>query len=98
VKAVGAAFHGSIELTAGGVPELSTELIGQESEVIYRFRRHGDQRAGDSLIVVVHAFDGEVVVAGPLTADRRPHAVAHGGCVRHAVMVTIHTGRYVGGR
>jgi hypothetical protein len=45
VKAVGAAFHGSTELTAGGVPELSTELIGQEGEVLYRFRRMVDAYA-----------------------------------------------------
>jgi hypothetical protein len=40
MKAVRAALDGRVELTAGGVTELGIELIGEQNEVLDRFRRN----------------------------------------------------------
>ena len=43
-----------------------------------------NQRAGDALVVVVHAFDREVVVHGALAADRRAGALADAAVTGYA--------------
>ena len=69
MEGVGAALHGEVELAAGGVTELRTELVLQQREVRYGVGWNIDERTGHALIVVIHTLDGEVIVAGPLAAD-----------------------------
>jgi hypothetical protein len=46
--------------------------------------RDVEQRAGDALRVVIDTFDGEVIVAGTVTADRRTGAGAKATAAGHA--------------
>jgi hypothetical protein len=64
VDAVRAGKNGGVELTARGVSKLWRELIGDQGEVADGVVGKVDEFAGDSFIVVVDAFDFEVVVAG----------------------------------
>src|SRR6202030_2670382 len=62
VQGVGSADDVGVELTAGGVAELGRELIGDEGELTDGVVGDVDEGTGDALVVVVDAFDGEVVV------------------------------------
>src|SRR5438270_9821868 len=54
--------------------ELRRELVGNKGKALDRIIGNVDERTSDSLVVVVDAFNGEVVVTGTLSADRRPDA------------------------
>ncbi len=69
MESVGAGDDGGVELTTGGVAEFGRKLVGDEGEVTDGVVGHVDERTGNCLVVVVDTFDGEVVVAGTLTAD-----------------------------
>ena len=71
MKSVGAAVYYDVELPTRRMPELRGELVLQEGEIADRIGGNVDERSGDALIVIVDPFDGEVVVAGTLPADRR---------------------------
>ncbi len=70
MELVGAGDDGGVELAAGGVTELGRELVGDEGEVADGIVGHVDEWAGDGLVVVVDAFNCEVIVTRALTADR----------------------------
>ena len=53
---------------AGGVAEFRAELVLQGGEFLDGIIGGTNQRTGDSLVVVIHTFDGEIVVAGTLAA------------------------------
>src|SRR6202166_4501390 len=68
VKRIRPALDDRIELAAGRVAEFRRKLVLQERKFRYRVVRHHDQRSGDGLVVVVHTFNREVIVARTLTA------------------------------
>src|SRR5437660_143206 len=69
MPAVRSADHNGIELATIRVSELRTELVLQNREVLHRIVRHVGKRAGDTFIVVVRAFNHEVVITGALPSD-----------------------------
>src|SRR6478752_4543962 len=80
MKGVGARLDRLVELATRGVSKLWRELILQHSELIDCVIGHLEQRPGDTLVVVVDALHCEVVIAWPLSGNRRsgsqPHAAA----------------------
>src|SRR5262249_4269880 len=63
--------HDRIELSAGRMPELRVELILEERKFLGCFDRHIDQWSRDDLVVVIDAFDHEIVLRWPLTSYGR---------------------------
>ena len=53
------------------MPEFRTELVLQNGKIGDRICGHIYQGAGHTFVVVVHTFNGEVVVAGTFTAEGR---------------------------
>src|SRR5262249_52981642 len=77
VSGVRAALDHGVELAAAGVSELGADLVLKQREFGGGFRRDVHQRTGYRLIVVVHALDREIVIHGPLAADRRSRALPY---------------------
>src|SRR5580698_5578701 len=71
-----------VKLPACRVPILCRINILQQSEFLHSLVRNIQERPGNTLRVVVNAIDLEVVIARPLTADRRSRAGANsaGAC------------------
>ena len=67
---IGSAHENLVELAACGVSKLRAELVLNHGEVGHGVVRHINQWAGDSLIVVVSTFNGEVILARTLAANR----------------------------
>ncbi len=71
MELVGAALYDRVELAARGVAVLGLELVLQQREFGDGFTGHGRVRSGNVFSVVVNAFNSEIVIPRPLTADRR---------------------------
>ena len=76
VDLVGPALDDRVELPASGAAEFRAVLILQQGELGHCLVGHIDDPPGDALVVVVDPLDHEVVVSGPLAADRRTFAQA----------------------
>ena len=74
MEGVRPAPDGGVELPTRGVAKLGVELVGQQREVFYGVVWNRDQVAGQSLVIVVDALDGEVVVVRTLASHRWPGA------------------------
>src|SRR6202035_4054492 len=81
VDSIGAALYGGAELSARRVAEVRIELILNQRKVLHGFWWNRDEGAGNSLVVVIHSLDHEVVVTRPLSPDGWTHAKAHRVCV-----------------
>src|SRR5277367_2706784 len=77
VEGIRSALHYRVELSARRVPEFWRKLILQQREFRHRIVGNRYQGPSDALVVVVHALDGEVVVARTLSTDRRTAAYAN---------------------
>src|SRR5580704_6023370 len=64
--------------------EFRRKLVLQEGKLRNSVIRDRDQRPSDTLVVVVNALDGEVVVAGTLAAYRRAGSNSDAAGSRHA--------------
>ena len=76
MQLVRAALDDSVELAASGASELCAVLVLKEGEFGNGLVRHVDDPPGNSLVVVIDALHHEIVVPGPLAADRRALAEA----------------------
>src|SRR6266478_4834519 len=65
MKLVRSAQHNGVELTGVGMSEFRTELVLQRGEFLHRIDRDGNQGSGHTLVVIVDAFNREVVVPRP---------------------------------
>ena len=83
MELVRSAHHDGVVLTAGGVAEFRAELVLQRGEFFHSVVGHGDQGPGDALIVVVHAFDREIVVPRTLAAYGRAGAGSQAAARSH---------------
>jgi hypothetical protein len=54
--------------------ELRGELVGEQGKLARRIVGNGEKRPRHTLVVIVDAFNGVVVVARPLAADGRTRA------------------------
>src|SRR5262249_54992930 len=77
VKIVSAALGHGNKLAARRMAVLGRELILQQREFRHRFGGDIDLRPGNYLVVIVHAIDHEIVIAGALPADRTTGAHTH---------------------
>ena len=73
---VGAALDDGIELASRRVTEFGAELVLEKRETLDGVIGDNDQISGHRFVVVIHALNREVVVIGPLAADRRAGAEA----------------------
>src|SRR5579862_3424947 len=80
---VGSALDDRVELAAGGMAEFSVELVLQHREFGDSIVGKVHHRSGDVLAVVVGRFDGEIIVARPLAADRRTGTCSNASRARY---------------
>ena len=77
MQLVGAALDDRIELAAGRMTVFGRELVLQHGELRNSIVGDEHQRPCHALIVVVDAFDSEIVVARTLAADGRSRSGAN---------------------
>ena len=80
MKGVRAGKNVRVELAPGGMTKLRRKLRRDQGEFTCRVVWKVNQRTGNRLVIVVDAFDGEVVVARPLASDGRADADANSPC------------------
>ena len=81
---IAAILGDNVELAAIRVSELRIELILQHREVGNRIVRHVNRRAGDTLVVIVHSFDREIIIAWTLPSDCRTRSSSQAAAASHA--------------
>src|SRR5205085_10180792 len=76
LELIRSALHNGVELTARGMPKFRRKLVLQHGKFSNRIVGHFHQGAGNACVVVVHALDGEIVIARSLSPHRgtRPHS------------------------
>ena len=76
MELIRSALHNGVELTARGMPKFRRKLVLQHGKFSNRIVGHFHQGAGNACVVVVHALDGEIVIARSLSPHRgtRPHS------------------------
>ena len=84
MNVVCAGFDDGIELTRVRVPELRAKLIRKSGEFLDRIVRDGDQRPSHALVVIVDAFNREIVVSWTLSPHRWTCAGANSTAGAHA--------------
>ena len=83
MERVRSALYHSVELPARRVSKFRRKVIFQKREFRHRIVRHGHQRTSDALVVVIHAFNREVVVARTLPTNRRARSHTDAALRRH---------------
>jgi hypothetical protein len=77
MKFIRAALHDGVELAAGRMAEFRRKLILQDGKFGNGVIRHFDQWPSDRGVVVVHTFDGEIVIPRTLAAHGRSRSHSH---------------------